>query len=172
MIRNSIFIIMMIFSFVLQTSVFKWIIPTGIVPNLLIIMVASIGFMKGKYYGLFYGLLAGLMQDIFYGDIMGFYSLIYMYIGFANGFFERIFFTKDIKMPLIMFFISNLTYSIFVFVFKVLLTSNFNFLYYLTNIILPELIYTMLITMIVYPLILFVNHRLYVFEKGRRNKFV
>ena len=48
----------------------------------------------------------------------------------------------------------------------------FDFLFYLNKIIIPELIYTIGITLILYPLILFINHKLEAEEKRSASKFV
>ena len=39
------------------------------------------------------GLICGLLVDIFFGDVIGLYALIYMYIGFFSGLFKKMFHT-------------------------------------------------------------------------------
>ena len=39
------------------------------VPNILLILTVSIGFMQGSGEGIVTGFLAGLLIDLFYGDI-------------------------------------------------------------------------------------------------------
>ncbi len=76
--------------FILQTSVFRWFDFAGIVPNLLILLTASYGFMDGEKTGLLIGFFCGLLCDIFFADYIGLFALIYMYIGFVCGFFHKI----------------------------------------------------------------------------------
>ena len=45
-------------------------------------------------------------------------------------------------------------------------------LYYLNQIIIPEAIYTVAVTLVVYPLLLFINHKLEAEEKRSASKFV
>ena len=73
-----------------------------------------------------------------------------------NGLFHNIFYPDDIKLPLIMITLSDLLYSMVVYVLLFLLRSRFDFGYYLLNIILPELVYTILVAVIVYPLLLLI----------------
>ena len=100
MIRKISVAILIIICFLLQSTVFRSLAFAGIVPNLLIILTASFGFMRGENEGLVIGFFSGLLCDIFFGDILGFYALILMYIGFLNGKFNRIFYPEDIKLPL------------------------------------------------------------------------
>ncbi|MFI3176926.1 MAG: rod shape-determining protein MreD [Eubacteriales bacterium] len=164
--RNLVLVAIVMMCFVLQSTLFRYLEFGGIAPNLLIIAVATIGFMRGKYAGILYGFLAGLLVDIFFGTVIGFFALIYMYLGFVNGYFERIFYPKDIKLPLILFIVSDFIYSIVYYVLIFLLQGKFNFPHYLNHIILPEIIYTIAVSLLLYPCLLVVNSKFDKIEKG------
>lgn len=151
-------IILIIISFILQCTVFEALAIKGIVPNILIILTACSGFMQGERYGVFTGFFCGLLLDIFFFEIIGFYALLYMYIGYMNGLFHNIFYPDDIKLPLIMVTVSDLLYSLVVYILMFLLRSRFDFGYYLLNIILPELVYTIFVAVIMYPLLLLITN--------------
>ena len=89
--RKIIVIIFIFVCFILQSSVFGNLAFNGIIPNLLIILTSSFGFMRGEEEGMIIGFICGLLCDVFFGSILGFYALIYMYIGFLNGKFSMIF---------------------------------------------------------------------------------
>ncbi len=93
--------------FLLQCTVFRALAFGGIVPNLLIVLTASFGFMRGEKNGLLIGFFSGLLVDIFFGSVIGFYALIYMYIGYANGKFSAIFYPEDIKLPITLILCSD-----------------------------------------------------------------
>ena len=150
--------ILIFISFILQCTVFRAFAIQGIVPNILIILTACSGFMQGERYGVFTGFFCGLLLDIFFFEVIGFYALLYMYIGYMNGLFHNIFYPDDIKLPLIMITVSDLIYSLIVYVLLFLLRSKFDFGYYLLNIILPELVYTIFIAVIFYPLLLLITN--------------
>mgnify|MGYP000299666988 FL=1 len=88
------------FCFLLQTTIFQTLALASIAPNLMIILTASFGFMRGKKSGMFVGFFCGLFMDVFSGNLIGFYALLYMVIGYLNGFFRRLFYAEDIKLPL------------------------------------------------------------------------
>ena len=144
----------------------------GIIPNLMIILTASFGFMRGEEEGLVIGFFCGLLSDIFFGSFLGFYALLLMYIGYLNGKFSRIFYPEDIKLPLALIVTSDLSYGIICYVLTFMLRGRFEFTYYFTHIILPEALYTILVTMFLYPIILKVNEKLEAREKRRAQKFV
>ena len=154
-------------AYVLQCTVFPVLDIAGIKPNLLLIVTASFGFMRGSKSGMLVGFLSGLLIDIQFGKMIGFYALIYLVVGFLNGLFEQMFYDEDIKLPLFDFL-----YGITIYFFTFLLNSDFRFTYYLNRIIVPEMIYTIVITLGVYPLLLFINHKLEAEEKRSASKFV
>ena len=164
--------VIIIAAYLLQCTVFSSLELAGIKPNLLIIITASFGFMRGSREGMLVGFVSGLLADIQFGDMIGFYALIYLLVGFINGLFQRLYFDEDIKLPLFLISISESLYGIIVYFLTYLLRSDFNFLLYLNKIILPELIYTIVITLGLYPLILFINHKLEAEEKRSASKFV
>ena len=147
-------------AYVLQCTVFPVLDIAGIKPNLLLIVTASFGFMRGSKSGMLVGFLSGLLIDIQFGKMIGFYALIYLVVGFLNGLFEQMFYDEDIKLPLFLIAVSDFLYGITIYFFTFLLNSDFRFTYYLNRIIVPEMIYTIVITLGVYPLLLFINHKL------------
>ena len=132
----------------------------SISPNLMVIITSSFGFMKGKKEGLWVGFFCGLLEDIFYGRLLGMHAVIYMYIGYANGYFNHIFYGEDIKLPIFLISASELAYGLGHYVIMFMMRSRFAFFYYLTRIILPELLYTIVVTLLFYRLIYGVNRRL------------
>ncbi len=170
--RKIVIACMVLICFVLQSTLMKWIALGNVAPNLLIIITAAYGFMRGKKSGLLVGFFCGLLTDIFFGEVIGFYALIYMYIGYGNGFFNRIFFKEDIKLPLFLIALSDLFYGFVVYVLLFLLRGRFAFGYYMTNVILPEMIYTIVLTFVVYPINLTINRKFDEIEKRSEKKFV
>lgn len=158
--------------FILQSTVFKSLALANISPNLLIVIVSSFGFMRGKKAGLLIGFFSGLLIDISYGEVIGFYSLLYMYIGYFNGFFKKIFYPEDVKLPMALIAGSDLLYGILIYFFLFLFRKRYEFGYYLMHIIIPELVYTILVTLVLYRVILFINNKLEENEKRSASKFV
>jgi len=160
--------------FLLQSSVFRYIAFGGIIPNILIILTASFGFMRGEKAGIWTGFFCGFLVDLFTvygntaitGDFLGVYALLYMLIGYVNGKCNQIFYPEDIKLPLLMITASDLTLNLVCYTVMFLLRAKLDFSYYLLHIILPEAVYTIVIAFAVYPFILFLNKMLEKKERG------
>lgn len=158
--------------FLLQSTVFQSLSFNGIVPNLLIVLTASYGIMSGEKWGLIVGFFCGLLCDIFFGDVIGFHALIMMYIGYLNGKFSGGFYPEDIILPMVLNVLSDVSYGFLCYIFMFLLRGRLNFPYYFLHVILPEVVYTTLMTIFLYPLILFVNTRLDRPKKRSKQKLV
>ncbi|MCR4740956.1 MAG: rod shape-determining protein MreD [Lachnospiraceae bacterium] len=164
--RRYIVVILMIgVAFILQSTVFMAFAIAGISPNIMIILTSSFGFMRGRKEGMIIGFFCGLLADIFFGDIIGFYALIYMFLGYLNGLFKTIFYPEDIKLPIILISASEIVYCILCYVFLFMLRGRLHFGYYFLHVILPEIVYTIVATLVVYRGILFINEWLEMHEK-------
>ncbi len=62
-------------------------------------------------------------------------------------------------------------YNLVVYFFMFLLRGRFSFLYYLKSIIIPEFVYTMVISILLYLVFLKLNQKLEAYEKRRAKKF-
>mgnify|MGYP000332125922 CR=1 FL=1 len=81
--------------YLLQSTVFQALSFASISPNLMIVVVSAFGFMRGKKKDCGLAFSQGLLLDVFTGSILGFYALLYMYVGYFNGFFRENVFTPE-----------------------------------------------------------------------------
>lgn len=170
--RKITVLVIIVVCFLLQTTLFQALALASISPNLLIVVVSSFGFMRGRKEGMLIGFFTGLVFDVFYGPILGFYALVFMYTGYCNGMFRKFFFPDDIKLPMLMIAASDIVYNVAVYILKFMFRGQFHFGYYLLHIIIPELVYTLLVMILLYPVLLKVNQKLEAIEKRSAAKFV
>ncbi len=149
--RIVIDIVLVYICFVLQTTLFPMLHLTSTLPNLMIILVSCAGFMQGNREGLFVGFISGLLMDVYSFDIFGFYTLLYMFIGFLNGFLNNFFYLKDLKIPAILITSSDLVSCLTIYFVLFLFRAKLNFGTYFTGIIIPELAFTLMLSVFVYP---------------------
>ena len=170
--RKIITACIIVICFLLECTVFQKLSFASITPNLLVVVTSSFGFMRGKKEGMIVGFVCGLLYDVMFNDLIGFYALIYTLIGFGNGLFRKIFYDDDIKLPLTLIVSSDFIYGNLVCIFMFIMRSKFHYFYYLKTVILPEVIYTALVTLVLYQIILFINKKLEAEEKRSASKFV
>lgn len=118
------------------------------------------------------GFFCGLLLDIFNGGVLGFYALLYMYVGYANGMFRKLFYPDDIKLPMLLITGSDVAVNLVIYFFMFLFRNRFNLSYYFFKIMLPELVYTMIVTIFLYIVLLKINQKLEAVEKRSASKFV
>lgn len=152
--------VLILVTFLLQTTVFQSLEIASVTPNLLLILTVAFGFMRGKKEGLWVGFFCGLCIDLFYSNLLGFYTLLYMYVGYMNGFFYKVFYDEDIKVPMVLAALSDLAYNIVVYILQFLLRVRLSFFDYLEHIILPEMVYTMVISIVFYRILFLINRKL------------
>ena len=144
--------------FLLQSTLLQKIAIGSITPNLLLILCVSMGLMRGRKSGLWTGFFSGLLVDLFYGSVFGFYALIYMYAGFFSGYAFRIYYDDDIKVPIMLTVIMDTFYNLAVYGLQFLLRGRLGLGTYFTRIIVPEVFYTVFLTVIVYRIFRYINY--------------
>ncbi len=158
-------VLVILICFILQTTVFQSLSLADVAPNLLLIVTVAYGYMGGEKEGILVGLFCGLLIDLFFGSVIGLYALILMGIGFLNGLLNKIYYTDDLIIPLVIISISDLLYNFFYYIVEFLLRGRLDFFFYLRRIILPEVVYTVLISVILYRLLHTLNKYLCLADK-------
>ncbi len=157
--RFVVVIIEILICFLLQTTVFQWLALAHVTPNLLLILTVAAGLMRGRTQGLTVGFVCGLLIDFCYGEVLGLYALIYMLIGYLNGFSHRIFVKDDLTIPILLVGISQFVYFFLFYVFEFLLIGKLNILFYFVRIGLPGIVYTVAVSIVLYKILNIINTR-------------
>ena len=151
---------MIIAAFIIQTCVFPKFDFLSATPNLLLILIFTQGFIRGKEAGMFYGLLAGLLMDLFVSGPFGFYTLFYINMGYLNGICTKYYYEDYITLPLILSIFNSLAYNMYIYIFRFLLRAKLDLLFYFKEIMIPEIIFTTVTTLLVYRFFLFISRKL------------
>ena len=158
--RKLITFAMIFVLFLIQTTVWN-LFPLGnVTPNLLLMLTVSLSLMRGQHTGLWVGFVSGLIIDLLYGNMIGFNALTYMCLGYINGRFYNVFFDEDIKVPMVMVAVSGFVYNLSFYLIQFLFRQRYELSVYMINIILPEILYTVLCTLILYKPIHMINKKL------------
>ena len=147
--------IIIISCFILQTSI----LPSDITPNLMIIVTASYGFMFGDRKGMCIGLVCGLLSDIYFGPLIGFEAGVYAIIGYFSGKFQKILYVEDLAFPLSLIAVCDFVYGFLTFVFLFAMRNRLFMRAFLMQRMLPEMVYTLLAALPLYPLLRFLYNK-------------
>lgn len=160
MLRILVIIIEILLSFLLQTTVFQWFKLANTVPNILLILTVAHGFLGGKNRGLGVGIACGLLIDLMYGDIVGVSAIIYMIIGYMNGYLGNVFSRVAKIVPIALVALSQFIFFILYYVFNFLLRGKLNIFHYFISIGLPEIVYTTIVAIFLYRLIFYIEEKI------------
>lgn len=159
MIRVILVFIELILCFLLQSTVMPAISLAGVVPDLLLILVISVSYTRGRVAGMLTGFAAGLLTDVCFNEMVGLCALFYLCIGYIAGYSQKIYDERDYTLPLLMVLAGEFLYSFAYYVAYFLLRSKTEFGYYFVHLILPRMVYTVLAAVLLYPMLHWVHRQ-------------
>ena len=168
--RAIVNVISIILAFVLQTAVFPFIPYVSISPNLLIIITFSLAFVYGEKEGIIYGVLCGLLLDFYYPSPLGLYTLIFAVIGYLNGLFSKYYYDNYILLPILLCVVNEMIFNLYLFLYRMLVRSGADITFFLKKIMLPEMVLTLLFTLVLYRAILGYNNALAKIDEREKKK--
>ena len=98
-------------------------------------------------------------MDLFYSNAFGIFTLIFIWMGFINGKFSRYFYEDYIILPVSLCAINEVVYNFVIYVVRFYIRGKTDIFFYVRTIVLPEMIATMLCTLLLYRLLLEYNRR-------------
>ncbi len=160
--------ICILIALLLQTVVSPQIPFLTMMPNFLLIVVTTFAILRGRREGMIVGLICGLLADFTSGGLIGFYAIVYLWIGYVNGLFSRFLAPDMVLIPVVACFINEIIYGGYVYVFRYLLRNRLDILTYGKTIWMPEVIETIICAMICYGIMMVINGKLE--EQQRRGE--
>ena len=151
--RRIVTFLIILLSYLLWTTTFQSLQLAFVSPNLMLILVVCYAYMRGRTSGLLIGFFCGLITDLNYGSIIGLYAFGLMTIGFLCGYCQKVYFTDNSILPCVLVGISDFLYGLYYYVTDFLVRGRLEFSFYFLNVILPEMVYTVLITFVLFRLL-------------------
>lgn len=152
-IRRILLAVMVIVTFILQTTSGFFPAPFGIHSCLLIPATVCIAMFEREFSGLFFGLIAGMMLETVSPDSVCFYSVMFTLIGFTSGLLITYLMRNNLVTALIFTFVFSLLlnslYCLFFYVFDGI---EISFVFYLKYYF-ASAVYTTIFTPIFYFLV-------------------
>lgn len=162
--------IMLLVTNILQATLFQNIRIGNVAPNFMIMLIVSFALLRGSKEGSIIGGMAGLLQDITAGSFTGSITLTYILIGYFCGKFNKNFYRENFILPFSCTLFASL-FTNFCSMLVFFLRGKINVLFFLKTIIIPEMIYTITLSLVIYQLTYIINEKLEFKEKKTRNIF-
>jgi rod shape-determining protein MreD len=83
--KNIIFYLLLLVSFIFQSTVLQFVTVFGVVINITLVMLVVMSLQTNEIYGGTLGLMLGMFNDLLYYQSFGINSLIFLVIGFSLG---------------------------------------------------------------------------------------
>ena len=137
----------------MQISLFSNFTIDGVKPNLFIVFILFIGLFANQIMGISFGVICGLIIDFLYGKTIGTSAIMLCIIGYLGAYFDENF-SKDNKLTIIIMVAgATLIYELGVyFLNSILLSFSREYLSFI-RIVLIEMLYNVLLTVLLYPII-------------------
>ena len=151
MIRKVFHVISILIAFIAQTTVVAAL-PLSAKPQLVFCIVVFIGLLAGSKSGMLLGFLGGILVDIYYGDVLGYYALMYIVAGYVCGKYCKLFFEDKIWLPMISVFSGDVIMGLIIYASRFFLRGRVYLPGYIYKVILPEAVMSAILTLIIYKL--------------------
>ena len=145
--------VIVMLAFILQNTVFATFSLNGVKPNLLLIITVFFGYAASMNNGMLTGFFCGLLCDIFFNSFIGIYSFLFMLLGAFGGMMAKLFYQDDVIFPYLTIAITDGLFGLTYYIVMFLLRGRFSFADYLESIILPEILYTLILSLFMLPLL-------------------
>lgn len=160
--KKTISIVILIISFFiiyfLQSNFFTWFTIANVQPNLFIIFVLFIGLFAGKKLGLILGVIFGLFLDIVIGKQISISCIMFGIVGIIGEYFDKNFSKESRITIMLMIAGSTILYEVACYIFNIIsLNINVEILSFARTLLI-EVIYNLIITIIIYPIMQKLGH--------------
>lgn len=148
---HTIITITFIIIYILQTNFFNWFNIAGIKPNLYVIYLLFLGLFAGRKIGITYGIIFGIILDLLTSKNIGITSIMLGATGFLGGYFDKNF-SKENRITIMSMVIgTTIIFELGTYLINsVIIEYDIEIIAFI-KILLIELLYNTLITIVIYP---------------------
>ncbi len=148
-----ILILVFLLIYFFQAHVFNYFTIAGVKPNLFVIYILCIGLFANQFLGISFGVVSGIVLDSIFGKTIGITAIMLCIIGYLGAYFDKNF-SKENKLTIILMVAgATLIYELgSYFISSLILEFEREFGMFF-KIVIIEMIYNILLTIILYPLI-------------------
>lgn len=157
---SIIFLVIFILIYFLQVGIFSHLQIAGVMPNLFVILILYISLFANSINAIAFGIIIGLFLDLLYGNTIGISAVMFCIIGYLGAYFDKNF-SKENKVTILLMVIgATIIYEVGFYALNgFILRYDFEW-FRLMRIVIFEVVYNSLITILLYPLIQNTGHKI------------
>ena len=155
--------IVVFLAYIIQTTILPHLKLFGVVPNLILVIVISFALYFRAFDAVVAGIILGVLADVFSGKAFGFNTVMYIIFALACGKLINKFIQLSALTASLVTFLGSVLYSLALYFTFFFLWGEFRILALFNEIILPEALYTMLISI---PVLLIIKRLSKRFEQN------
>lgn len=122
-------------------------------PNIFVIYILFIGLFANRTIGTIYGITLGIVLDFIIGTKIGVYAICLGLVGFLSGTFDKNF-SKDSRMTIMLMVLgTTILFEIIKYVLSFFFIATEIEIISFIKIVVIEVLYNIILTIIIYPLI-------------------
>ena len=162
--------IMFLIIYFLQANFFTWFTIAGIKPNVFVILIVFIALFASKEVSITFSIISGIFLDAIIAKKVGISGIMFGIISILGIYFDKNF-SKDSRLTVILIITgATFLYETGIYIINTFITGAMLEIIPFIKILLIEILYNVLITTIIYPLIRIAGH--YVEEEFKGNKIL
>ena len=147
-----IFLVFLLIYF-LQANFFVWFTIAGIKPNVFVILVLFLGLFAGKRVGVSLGVILGIILDLWIGKKVGMTGIMLGIVGIIGGYFDKNF-SKESRLTIMLMVIgATIIFEVGSYAMNNIILGIPAEILAFSKILLIELFYNSMLTIICYPLL-------------------
>lgn len=144
----------------LQSNFFNWFTIGGVKPNLFIIFVLFLGLFGGRRLGVTLGIVFGILLDFLSSYQIGVSGIMLGIVGYLGGYFDKNFSKESRITIMIMVVGSTIITELGIYLINSIILESSIVMIDFLKVIFVEVIYQILITIIIYPLLQKLGYKL------------
>ena len=124
----------------------------GVKPNMFVIFILFIGLFANQCLGITFGVMVGLILDLLYAKVIGITAVMLCIIGYLGAYFDKNFSKENKFTIIIMGAGATVLFELGVYFMNSIILNFETEYWYLAKILLIEVVYNILLTIICYPI--------------------
>lgn len=144
----------LLLNLIVQSTIFPFIEVFHVKPDSLLSLVISFALIAGNPTGALVGFCGGLLQDIFFGNNLGLYTLQYMLVGYLVGLLHGKLYVDRIFMPILAVIPANVVKQIIMLAYNFFARSGMPQEKIFFQVFVIETIYTIVLMPLIFSIII------------------